>query len=109
RRALNVIFEASFRRSFVRRKLIDIASTFVLLALLLTTLVLMFAGGDVVQDTLGPAAASVWRIARWPGAFASALLVFSFIYYVTPDVQQRALRWITPGALVGVALWLAAR
>jgi membrane protein len=34
--------------------------------------------------------------------------VFSFIYYVTPDVQQRAFRWIAPGALAGVALWLAA-
>jgi membrane protein len=57
---------------------------------------------------LGPEAATVWRIARWPGAFASALLVFSFIYYVTPDVQERAVRWITPGALAGVAVWLAA-
>jgi len=67
----------------------------------------MFAGGGVVHDVLGPAAASVWRIARWPGAFASALLVFSFIYSVTPDVQGSAVRWITPGALVGVAVWLA--
>jgi len=108
RRALNVVFEAVRGRSFVRRKLIDVASTFVLLALVLTTLVLMFAGGGVARDVLGSEAASVWRIARWPGAFASALLVFCFIYYVTPDVQQRAVRWITPGALVGVALWLAA-
>jgi membrane protein len=108
RRALNVVFKASRGRSFLRRKLIDIASTAVLLALVLTTLVLIFAGGDVAQDALGPAAASVWRIARWPGAFASALLVFSFIYYITPDVQRRAVRWITPGALAGVAVWLAA-
>ena len=108
RRALNVVFEAVRGRSFVRRKLIDVASTVVLLALVLTALVLMFAGGGVARDVLGSEAASVWRIARWPGAFASALLVFCFIYYVTPDVQQRAVRWITPGALVGVALWLAA-
>jgi membrane protein len=108
RRALNVVFEASRGRSFVRRKLIDVASTFVLMALVLTTLVLTFAGGDVAHDVLGPEAGSVWRIARWPGAFASALLAFSFIYYVTPDVQQRAVRWIAPGALVGVTLWLAA-
>ena len=108
RRALNVVFEAVQGRSFVRRKLIDVASTVVLLALVLTALVLMFAGGGVARDVLGSEAASVWRIARWPGAFASALLVFCFIYYVTPDVQQRAVRWITPGALVGVALWLAA-
>jgi membrane protein len=108
RRSLNVVFAATHGRSFVRRKLIDIASTFVLLALVLTTLVLVFAGGGVARDVLGPAAASVWRIARWPGAFVSALLVFSYIYYVTPDVQQRSFRWITPGALVGVSIWLAA-
>jgi membrane protein len=108
RRALNVVFDALRGRSFVRRKLIDIASTFVLLALVLTTLVLMFAGGGVAHEVLGSGAATVWRIARWPGAFASALLVFSFVYYVTPDVQQRAVRWITPGALAGVAVWLAA-
>ena len=108
RRALNVVFEAPRGRSFMRRKLIDIASTLVLMALVLTTLVLMFAGGGVARDVLGPDGAAVWRIARWPGAFASALLVFSFIYYVTPDVRQRAFRWITPGAVVGVAVWLAA-
>jgi len=108
RRALNVVFEASRGRSFTRRKLTDIASTFLLMALVLTTLVLMFAGGTVARDVLGGGAASIWRIARWPGAFASALLVFSFLYYVTPDVDQRGFPSVLPGALVGVALWLAA-
>jgi membrane protein len=108
RRALNVVFQAPRGRSFAQRKLIDVASTFVLLALVLTTLVLMFAGGGIARDVLGGEAASAWRFVRWPGAFASALLVFSFIYYVTPDVRQRAFRWITPGAFAGVALWLAA-
>jgi membrane protein len=108
RRALNVVFGATRGRSFIRRKLIDIASTFVLMSLVLTTLLLMFAGGSVAQDVVGGDAASIWRIARWPGAFVSALLVFSFIYYVTPDLRHRAFRWITPGALVGVAVWLAA-
>jgi membrane protein len=108
RRSLNVVFEASGGRSFIRRKLIDIASTLVLLTLVLTTLVLVFAGGGVAHDVLGGAAAAIWRIARWPGAFVSALLVFSYIYYVTPDVRHRAFRWLTPGALVGVSMWLAA-
>jgi membrane protein len=108
RRALNVVFEARCGRSFLRRKLTDVVSTLVLLALVLTTVSLMFAGGGIAEEALGRDAASVWRIARWPGAFASALLLFSFIYYVTPDVRQRAFRWIAPGAVVGVALWLAA-
>jgi membrane protein len=108
RRALNVVFHAPRKRSFVRRKVIDVASTFVLIGLVLTTVVLMFAGGGVAREVLGSEAASVWRITRWPGAFASALLVFSYIYSVTPDLQRRTFGWIAPGALVGVALWLAA-
>jgi membrane protein len=106
RRALNVVFRAPHKRSFVRRKLIDTASLFVLLALVLITVVLMFSGGDIARRVLGSTSASIWRIVRWPGAFASALLAFSFVYYVTPDVRQRTYRCVLPGALAGVAVWL---
>jgi membrane protein len=113
RRALNVVFEVDSGRSFLRRKTIDVASTFVLMALVLASLIMAFVGGRFAEDLLGfiglgSTAARVWNIARWPGAVATAMLVFAFIYYVTPDVHQRAFRWVTPGAAVGVLLWLAA-
>jgi membrane protein len=113
RRALNVVFEVESGRSFVRRKLIDVASTAVLLALALVTGILVFVGGGFADDLLGfiglgATAADVWNIARWPAALLVAMLVFSFIYYITPDVQQRSWRWVTPGAVIGVVLWLPA-
>jgi membrane protein len=113
RRALNVVFEVENGRSFLRRKTIDVASTFVLMTLVLVSLVLAFVGGRFAEDLLGflglgSTAAHVWNIARWPGAVATAMLVFALIYYITPDVQQRSFRWVTPGAVVGVLLWLAA-
>jgi membrane protein len=108
RRALNVVFDAVHGRSFVRRKLTDLASTVVLLVLVLATVVLMFAGGGVAREVFGGGAAAAWGIGRWPAALTSALLVFSFLYFVTPDVEQRAFRWITPGAAAGVTLWLLA-
>ena len=113
RRALNVVFEIEDGRSFLRRKTIDIASTFVLLALVLATGILVFVGGRLAEDLLGfvglgPGAAKVWSIARWPAGVLVAMLVFSYIYFVTPDVQQRSKRWVTPGAVVGVTLWLLA-
>ena len=37
-----------------------------------------------------------------------ATLAFAFVYYVTPDVRQRAFHWLTPGAIVAVGLWLVA-
>jgi membrane protein len=114
RRALNVVFELNGSgRSFLRRKTIDILSTFVLLLLALSSLVLVFVGGRFAEDLLGflglgETVTEVWNFARWPGAFLAATLAFAYIYYVTPDVKQRAFRWLTPGAVVGVALWLLA-
>ncbi len=114
RRALNVVFELDTGgRSFLRRKSIDIASTFVLMGLVLVSLTMLFVGGRFASDLfgfigLGPTAAAVWNVARWPGALAATMSIFALIYYVTPDVEQRAFRSVTPGAFVGVLIWLLA-
>jgi membrane protein len=113
RRALNVVFEINGGRSFLRRKTVDVLSTFVLMTLILLSLVLVFVGGAFAEDLLGfaglgPEVADVWNVVRWPAAVAVAVLVFSFLYYVTPDVEHRSFRWVTPGAAIGVVLWLVA-
>jgi membrane protein len=113
RRALNVVFDADSGRGFLKRKAIDILSTVVLMSLGLVSLVLVFVGGHFAEDLLGfvglgPTVARIWNLARWPGAVGVAMLVFSYIYYVTPDVRQRSFRWVTPGAVAGVLLWLMA-
>ena len=113
RRALNVAFEVENGRSFLQRKATDAVSSIVLMVLVLITLVLMFVGGGLAAAIfdligLGSTAETVWKVVRWPAALATAMLVFSFVYYVTPDVEQRSFRWVTPGAAVGVVIWLAA-
>jgi membrane protein len=108
RRALNVIFDSHTGRSFLRRKLTDVVSIVVLLGLVIVTLILMFAGEGAAADVVGRRLAQGWAYARWPLAVACALLVFSFIYYVTPDVDHRSFRLVTPGAAVGVAVWVLA-
>jgi len=112
RRALNVVFEIDGGgRSFLRRKSTDIVFTFVLMGLVLASLIMLFVGGRFASDLfgfigLGPTASSIWSVARWPGLLAITMLIFALIYYVTPDVEQRAFRWVTPGAFVGVLIWL---
>ena len=113
RRALNVAFEVENGRSFLQRKATDIVSSVVLMVLVLITLVLVFVGGGFAEAVfdligLGSTAEEVWAVARWPAAVATAMLVFSWVYYVTPDVEQRSFRWVTPGAAVGVAIWMLA-
>ena len=113
RRALNVVFEVESGRSFLRRKLIDVVSTVVLLTLALVTGIFVFVGGGFADDLadfigLGPSVANIWSLVRWPAALLVAMFVFSYLYYITPDVRQRSFRWVTPGAVVGVLLWLVA-
>jgi membrane protein len=113
RRALNVVFEADGGRSFVWRKALDVACTVVLMVLVLASLIMVFVGGRFAEDLLGfvglgSTVSGIWDVVRWPGAVAVAMLVFAFIYYVTPDVKQRSFRWVTPGAVVGVLLWMVA-
>jgi membrane protein len=85
----------------------------VLAVLVIPTVIMVFVGGGFADDLfgfigLGDTAAKVWSIARWPAALLVAMLVFSFVYFITPDVKQRSFRWVTPGAVIGVLLWLVA-
>jgi uncharacterized BrkB/YihY/UPF0761 family membrane protein len=50
RRALNVVFEIENGRSFLRRKLVDVASTLVLMTLVIVTGILVFVGGGFADD-----------------------------------------------------------
>ena len=34
------------------------------------------------------------------------LLAFALIYYFAPDLREQKWAWVTPGAVIGVGLWL---
>jgi membrane protein len=107
RRALNVVFRVQNGRSFLHRKARDIASSFVLIGLVVITLVLVFVGGKLADHVFGHNGAPAWNIARWPLALVVAMLAFAYVYYVTPDLPERHFRVVTPGAVVAVIVWIA--
>jgi membrane protein len=112
-RALNIVYAVDEDRGFVRRKLFDIGWTVVVIALGLIALVSVFLGGDVAKDLfgtigLGDTAASIWIYARWFVALAAMMLTFAVIYAFAPDLADRRFRWISPGSVLGVLIWLLA-
>jgi membrane protein len=112
-RALNRALRVEEGRGLVRRKLNDLAWTLIVLGLVLLTFVLIFLGGGLASDVLGliglgDTAASIWRIVRWPAALVAAMLVYAVVYYAAPNVEIRHFRWITPGAVFGVLMWILA-
>jgi membrane protein len=112
-RALNVIWRVEEGRGFVRKKLNDLLFTLLVLVLVMVTFVLVFLGGSLASEVLGAiglgnTAADVWRIARWPAAVVSTMLIYAVVYYAAPNVEVRRFQWITPGAVFGVITWIAA-
>src|SRR4051794_31750366 len=110
RRAMNAALHVAEARRFVHRKLADVASTALLVVLGVIILVLVFLGGGVADDLFHAIglnhAGDVWRIARWPLAFAVTLCAYAFVYAFAPDADHREFRVLSPGGLVAVPLWL---
>jgi membrane protein len=111
-RALNIVYGAEESRGMVRRKLIDVAATLAVIVLFAVVLAAVFLGGEIAHDLfgkigLGSTAASIWSYARWPVALVAATVAYGVVYGMAPDIEPRKVRWLTPGAVVGVVLWIA--
>jgi membrane protein len=110
-RALNHVHGVKETRSFVRHKLSDLAWTIVVIVLAVVALFSVFLGGGLASDLfgtigLGETAAGIWRVARWFVAIAAVLGVYAIVYAFAPNVDPRRIRIITPGAIVGVLVWI---
>jgi membrane protein len=110
-RALDVAFGVTEGRGFVRRKLTDLAAALAVIVLFAVVIVATFLGGQIADDLfgkigLGETAATVWSYARWPAALIAATVAYGLVYRLAPDVRPPTVRWISVGAIVGIALWL---
>ena len=110
-RALDVAFGVTEGRGFVRRKLTDLAAALAVIVLFAVVIVATFLGGQIADDLfgkigLGETAATVWSYARWPVALIAATVAYGLVYRLAPDVRPPTVRWISVGAIVGIALWL---
>ena len=110
-RALNLVYDVQESRGMVRRKLTDVATALVVIVLFAVVLAAIFLGGQIADDLfgkigLGSTAATVWSYVRWPVALAAATVAYGLVYGIAPNVEPRHIRWITPGAAVGVGLWI---
>ena len=111
-KAVNRAYDRTETRPFWKVRLISIllvaASGIVTAGMLL---LIVFGGklGEAIarQARLGGAFEWIWNIFRWPLAFVAVLLFFALIYSLAPNKDQRSWKWVTPGSLVGGAMWIA--
>jgi membrane protein len=56
---------------------------------------------------LGSTAVTIWGIAKWPVLLIIVSLILALLFWASPNARH-GFRWVSPGGLVAVALWLIA-
>jgi membrane protein len=108
---LNTAYDVRETRPFWKVRLISVGLTIGLSILIIAALTIVLYGG-AIGDALasrygvGNAFTILWRMLQWPIALLFVLLTFNLIYNLAPDLTGWRWKWFTPGAFVGVALWL---
>ncbi len=112
-RASNRIYGVQEGRPFWKLRPLQIAVTLtivLLLALVMVALVLSGPVAESVGEALGltSTAVAIYGVAKWPVLVGVVLTMLALLYYVSPNVRLPGFRWITPGSLLAVVLWILA-
>ncbi|MEW9529755.1 YihY/virulence factor BrkB family protein [Microbispora sp. NPDC049125] len=110
-RASNAIFDIREGRPFWKVTPLRVGLTLLLVVLMAASaLAVTFTGrlaelaGNVIG--LGPAAVTAWNIAKWPVLVLLATGMITVLFYAAPNVRQPGIRWLSPGSLTAVVLWI---
>jgi len=108
--ALNTVYNKKETRSWIRRQLIAIAVTAAVAVIAVIALALLVAGPYVggwleARYGLGSQFDTAWNVGRWVGAGVLVMFVWAIAYKFLPNTDA-PFRVFTPGAVVGVLVWL---
>jgi membrane protein len=112
-RASNVIYDVEEGRPVWKTLPVRLGVTVVLVVLLAVTGIGVTLTGGLAEQVgnllgVGDTAVSVWQIAKWPVLLLVVSFMFAFLYWAAPNVKQPGFKWITPGGLLAVILWVVA-
>jgi membrane protein len=106
-RALNTAYGVNESRPFWKVRGLAVLMTLVAGALSLVALLVAVASAPLADRIGGPIGFAIGWL-RLPVAGALMMFLWALLYWVLPDVEQKKFRFITPGSVVGVLLWVLA-
>lgn len=109
--ALNSVYRIKEKRAWWRTKLLSLLMIIGLTFLISITLAIVFYGWKFVLFLLSlvnlPIPSFIFlMIIQWIMIITLLLAVFAMIYNLLPDHQPIKFRWISPGAITSIVLWL---
>jgi membrane protein len=112
-RASNAVYDRDEGRPFWKLKPLQLIVTLVLVlmaALVVLSLIVTGPVAKAIGDAvgLGDAAVTAWNIAKWPVMLVVVMLMLALLYWSAPNAKPAGFRWISPGSVVAVLLWVVA-
>jgi membrane protein len=109
--ALNRAYDVTERRPWWKRRLLAVVLTIGLAVFIISALVFVLVGPDVVAwgaDWFGiaPAVILMWQLLRWPLIIIFVVLGVDLVYHFAPNLK-RDWAWLTPGSILATILWIA--
>jgi membrane protein len=112
-RASNAIYEREEGRGFLRLRPLQLLVTLILILMAAVVVVALIVSGPLADSIgkaigIGGTALTVWNIAKWPAMLVVVAVMLAILYYASPNAKQPKFRWISPGSVVAVVLWVIA-
>ncbi|WP_028964583.1 YihY/virulence factor BrkB family protein [Streptomyces thermolilacinus] len=112
-RTANAVYDLPEGRPVWKLTPLRVGLTVVLMVLLAaSSVIVVFTGplarraGEVIGA--GDEAVTVWGIAKWPVLVLLVMLMLALLYWRAPNVRGLGFRWLSPGSVAAVLLWLVA-
>ena len=111
-RASNAIYDVPEGRPAWKTVPTRLGVTVVLLVLMVVSAVMVVVTGSLARHIgqvlgVGSTAVTAWDIAKWPALFILVCIMIGLLYWASPNAR-RGFRWIGPGAVIAVVIWLIA-
>jgi membrane protein len=108
---LNIAYNVKETRPWWKVRVISVLLTISLAILIIAALTIILYGGSILDALanrygFGNAFKWTWRVLQWPIVLIFVLATFNLIYNFAPNIRHHQRKLLTPGAFVGVGLWL---
>jgi membrane protein len=109
-RASNSIYDVPEGRPVWKTAPIRLGVTVATMILLIAAAFIVVVTGGLAQKAghilgLGTTAVTVWDIAKWPVLLLIVGLILAILFWASPNARH-GFRWVSPGGVVAVVLWL---
>ncbi|GIE91079.1 YihY/virulence factor BrkB family protein [Actinoplanes regularis] len=112
-RASNAIYDVPEGRPIWKTLPIRVGVTAAVGLMLIASAAIVVFTGDLARVVgkrigLGDVAVGTWNVAKWPVLVILVSLMFAVLYWASPNAKTGGFRWISPGGIFAVLLWVAA-